>query len=110
MANCFSQKKILVAGDAMLDRYWFGDANRISPEAPVPVVRITREEERLGGAANVALNISALGARAKLLSVVGRDEAGLIVERLLKENELLLYGKSRSEKETFLFQTLIKGN
>lgn len=85
MANCFSQKKILVAGDAMLDRYWFGDANRISPEAPVPVVRITREEERLGGAANVALNISALGARAKLLSVVGRDEAGLIVERLLKE-------------------------
>ena len=76
MANCFSQKKILVAGDAMLDRYWFGDANRISPEAPVPVVRITREEERLGGA---------LGARAKLLSVVGRDEAGLIVERLLKE-------------------------
>ena len=85
MANCFSQKKILVAGDAMLDRYWFGDANRISPEAPVPVVRITREEERVGGAANVALNISALGARAKLLSVVGRDEAGLIVERLLKE-------------------------
>ena len=66
MANCFSQKKILVAGDAMLDRYWFGDANRISPEAPVPVVRITRQDERLGGAANVALNICALGARAKL--------------------------------------------
>ena len=77
MANSFSQKKILVAGDAMLDRYWFGDANRISPEAPVPVVRIAREEERLGGAANVALNISALGAGAKLLSVVGCDEAGL---------------------------------
>lgn len=85
MANCFSQKKILVAGDAMLDRYWFGDANRISPEAPVPVVRITRQEERLGGAANVALNICALGARAKLLSVVGCDEAGSTVERLLNE-------------------------
>ena len=85
MANCFSQKKILVAGDAMLDRYWFGDANRISPEAPVPVVRITREEERLGGAANVALNISALGAGAKLLSVVGCDEAGDIVKRILEQ-------------------------
>lgn len=85
MANCFSQKKILVAGDAMLDRYWFGDANRISPEAPVPVVRITREEDRLGGASNVALNISALGARAKLLSVVGCDEAGQTVERILEE-------------------------
>ena len=85
MANSFSQKKILVAGDAMLDRYWFGDANRISPEAPVPVVRIAREEERLGGAANVALNISALGAGAKLLSVVGCDEAGSTVERILKE-------------------------
>lgn len=85
MANSFSQKKILVAGDAMLDRYWFGVANHISPEAPVPVVRIAREEERLGGAANVALNISALGAGAKLLSVVGCDEAGSTVERILKE-------------------------
>lgn len=85
MANCFAGKKILVAGDAMLDRYWFGDANRISPEAPVPVVRVTREEERLGGAANVALNISALGACAKLLSVVGCDEAGDKVEEILLE-------------------------
>lgn len=85
MANCFAGKKILVAGDAMLDRYWFGDANRISPEAPVPVVRVTREEERLGGAANVAINIRALGACAKLLSVVGCDEAGDKVEKILLE-------------------------
>lgn len=54
--------RVLVAGDAMLDRYWFGDAERISPEAPVPVVRVTRTEERLGGAANVARNIASVGA------------------------------------------------
>lgn len=88
MANCFSDKKILVAGDAMLDRYWFGDANRISPEAPVPVVRITRVEDRLGGAANVAVNIAALGAKAKLLSVIGDDEAGNRVEELLNEKKI----------------------
>lgn len=84
----FAQKKILVAGDAMLDRYWFGDANRISPEAPVPVVHVTRCEDRLGGAANVALNIAALGAQAQLLSVVGCDEAGETVERILLENKI----------------------
>ena len=88
MANCFSDKKILVAGDAMLDRYWFGDANRISPEAPVPVVRITRVEDRLGGAANVAVNIAALGAKAKLLSFIGDDEAGNRVEELLNEKKI----------------------
>ena len=67
---------VLVTGDAMLDRYWFGDAERISPEAPVPVVRVTRTEERLGGAANVARNIATVGASSTLLSVVGNDEAG----------------------------------
>jgi rfaE bifunctional protein kinase chain/domain len=67
----------------MLDRYWFGDVSRISPEAPVPVVRIERTEERPGGAANVARNCAALGARAGLLSVVGADEAGAALERLV---------------------------
>ncbi len=66
----------------MLDRYWFGEVSRISPEAPVPVVRVERTEERPGGAANVARNIVALGARAALLSVVGRDEAGASLKRL----------------------------
>jgi rfaE bifunctional protein kinase chain/domain len=68
------QRRVLVVGDAMLDRYWFGAVERISPEAPVPVVRINREEERLGGAANVALNVKALGARCTLMTVVGDDE------------------------------------
>jgi D-glycero-beta-D-manno-heptose-7-phosphate kinase len=75
--------RILVVGDVMLDRYWFGEVSRISPEAPVPVVHVGRSEERLGGAGNVALNAAALGARVALLSVAGGDEAGDALERLL---------------------------
>lgn len=75
--------RILVVGDVMLDRYWFGNVSRISPEAPVPIVHIERREERLGGAANVARNAAALGAHTGLLGVVGDDEAGAHVERML---------------------------
>ena len=74
---------MLVVGDVMLDRYWFGDVSRISPEAPVPVVLIKDEDERLGGAANVAWNCKELGARTRLLSVVGADEPGRALEKLL---------------------------
>jgi len=70
----FSSARVVVAGDLMLDRYWFGDVSRISPEAPVPVVRVTHSEERLGGAANVAYNMAVLGARATLVGVLGDDE------------------------------------
>ncbi len=79
----FSRAKVLVAGDVMLDRYWFGDVSRISPEAPVPVVLVRRAEERPGGAANVARNVTALGGGATLLSVVGADEAAGTLEKLL---------------------------
>ena len=82
----FNRAKILVVGDMMLDRYWFGDVTRISPEAPVPVLKVERVEERPGGAANVARNIAALGAQATLLSVVGNDEAGVCLEKLLNEH------------------------
>jgi rfaE bifunctional protein kinase chain/domain len=75
--------RLLVVGDVMLDRYWFGDVDRISPEAPVPVVRVRETEERLGGAANVARNVASLGAQASLLSVVGDDEAGRVLTALL---------------------------
>ncbi|MBK8337018.1 MAG: D-glycero-beta-D-manno-heptose-7-phosphate kinase [Sterolibacteriaceae bacterium] len=78
-----SQARVLVVGDVMLDRYWFGEVSRISPEAPVPVVKVQRTEERPGGAANVARNARALGARVTLLSVVGTDEAGRALEHLL---------------------------
>ena len=69
-------KKILVIGDMMLDRYWFGEVDRISPEAPVPVVRVVKKEDRLGGAANVARNVVSLGGQATLLGVIGVDEGG----------------------------------
>jgi len=78
-----ARTRVLVVGDVMLDRYWFGDVERISPEAPVPVVKIARTEERPGGAANVARNAAALGAPTTLLSVTGEDEAGTALERLL---------------------------
>jgi rfaE bifunctional protein kinase chain/domain len=78
-----SEARILVVGDVMLDRYWYGAVDRISPEAPVPVVRITREEERNGGAANVAYNVVTLGAQASLLTVVGDDEASHKLEALV---------------------------
>ena len=80
--------RILVVGDVMLDRYWFGEVSRISPEAPVPIVRIEKREERLGGAANVARNAAALGAYSGLLGVVGADEAGAQVEALLRDSQI----------------------
>lgn len=78
-----SASRVLVVGDVMLDRYWYGAVDRISPEAPVPVVRINREEERNGGAANVAYNVVTLGAKASLLTVVGDDEASHKLEALV---------------------------
>lgn len=83
-AQNLRKARVLVVGDVMLDRYWFGEVSRISPEAPVPVVKVGRTEERLGGAANVARNVAAVGAQAALISVVGNDEAGDRVRRLLE--------------------------
>ncbi len=80
-----SKAHVLVVGDAMLDRYWYGPVDRISPEAPVPVVRVTREEERIGGAANVASNVVSLGAKASLLTVVGEDDASHKLEELVAQ-------------------------
>lgn len=81
-----SATRVLVVGDVMLDRYWFGDVSRISPEAPVPVVKVEKMEERPGGAANVARNCAALGAKTSLLSVVGADEAGQSLARLMSNS------------------------
>ncbi|MBU3611306.1 D-glycero-beta-D-manno-heptose-7-phosphate kinase [Polynucleobacter sp. MG-27-Goln-C1] len=82
----FSKARLLVVGDVMLDRYWFGDTNRISPEAPVPVVQVGKIDERLGGAANVARNVAALGANTTILGVIGDDEPGNRVTELLKSS------------------------
>ena len=81
--SAVQRARVLVVGDVMLDRYWFGEVSRISPEAPVPVVHVQRSEERPGGAANVARNITSLGAHASLLSVVGADEAAKSLAKLL---------------------------
>ncbi len=81
----FSDVRLLVVGDVMLDRYWFGDVSRISPEAPVPVVKVERSEERPGGAANVARNAAALGAQVSLLALVGNDEPGVSLRKLVED-------------------------
>lgn len=81
----FSQTKLLVVGDVMLDQYWSGRANRISPEAPVPVVKVNDEDVRAGGAANVALNIAALGAQVDLAGVIGRDDFGKQLTQVLEK-------------------------
>ena len=80
--------RVLVVGDVMLDRYWFGEVSRISPEAPVPIVHVKKTEERPGGAANVARNIASLGGQATLLSVVGDDETGRILAALLAQERV----------------------
>lgn len=85
----FDSSRVLVVGDVMLDRYWHGDTSRISPEAPVPVVRVERQEDRPGGAANVALNIAALGAGALLTGVVGQDEAADTLKTTLAAADIL---------------------
>lgn len=83
LQQAIAKARILVVGDVMLDRYWFGDVNRISPEAPVPVALVSRVEERAGGAANVARNAASLGCGVTLLSVIGDDEAGTVLDNLM---------------------------
>ncbi len=95
-----SQAKVLVVGDAMLDRYWYGAVDRISPEAPVPVMRVTREEERIGAAANVAYNVVTLGAQASLLTVVGNDEASHKLEALVAKTGITPYFGRDAELQT----------
>jgi len=84
----FDGARVLVVGDVMLDRYWHGASSRISPEAPVPVVNIAQTEDRLGGAANVALNLAALGCRVSLAGVIGADDAGNILQRMLRNAQI----------------------
>jgi len=84
----FNHAKVLVLGDVMLDRYWFGGTNRISPEAPVPVVKVQEIEERAGGAANVAMNIAALNVPVALHGIIGQDDAGRALDTLLNNHHI----------------------
>ncbi len=101
--NQFSSIKTLVVGDVMLDRYWFGNVDRISPEAPVPVLAVTGEESRAGGAANVAHNLLALGAQSNLLSVIGNDDAGREIEKIIAS-----YGAKTTLKIDESIKTIVK--
>lgn len=83
-----SKLQVAVIGDVMLDTYWWGTVDRISPEAPVPVVAVTNREQRIGGAGNVALNVAALGARVSMISVLGKDDDGAQLTKLLGENDI----------------------
>ena len=84
----FAGLKVGVLGDVMLDTYWWGNVDRISPEAPVPVVAVSKREQRIGGAGNVALNAVALGAKVFMISVLGKDDDGHQLTALLKQNDI----------------------
>jgi D-glycero-beta-D-manno-heptose-7-phosphate kinase len=113
--DTLAQAKVLIVGDVMIDRYWHGKVNRISPEAPVPVVELTRTEDRLGGAANVALNIKAMGATPYLFSVIGADTDGTSrgnreggdFNVLMSQNGLSNVGILRSDKRVTTVKTRI---
>ena len=106
----FDKLRVLILGDVMIDSYLFGTVERISPEAPVPVVAVTQRTERLGGAANVALNIKALGAEAVICSVVGNDQRADIFESLLQSHQLPVNGLIRSKDRITTTKYRVIGN
>lgn len=107
LVNRFNDKSILIIGDVMIDSYLFGDVNRISPEAPVPIVDINKKEGRLGGAANVALNIKELGGEPILVSVIGDDEDGYEFLKIMKENDIRTEGIILSKKRRTTVKTRV---
>ncbi len=103
----FSQRKILVIGDLMLDEYLWGKVQRISPEAPVPIIELNHEEYRLGGAANVALNLAALGAKVELLGVCGKDSHAKILKKLLVKHKIGISGLVQDDTRPTTLKTRI---
>ena len=109
--NQFESKRVLVVGDAMIDAYMWGEVNRMSPEAPVRIVEINKRESRLGGAANVALNIQSLGATPILFSSIGSDHYGDLFLKLMKEQNLSTEGIQRiSDRNTTVKTRIISDN
>ncbi len=106
----FAKKKIVILGDVMIDTYLNGSVSRISPEAPVPIVQFKSREHRLGGAANVALNIKALGAQPFICSVIGKDEEGKLFQRLINDNKLNAWGVLEVDDRITTVKTRIIGN
>lgn len=108
--NDFNKKRVLIVGDVMVDSYIVGKVDRVSPEAPVPVVDVTRFENRLGGAGNVALNIKALGATPILCSVIGTDKEGQDLISIMRELKLSIKGLIQSDKRKTTTKTRVLGN
>jgi D-glycero-beta-D-manno-heptose-7-phosphate kinase len=108
--DSFSKLRVLIIGDVMIDNYVWGKVSRISPEAPVPVVSVMRKEQRLGGAANVALNVQALGATPILCSVIGPDQEGKHFLELLADQKLSPKGILKSRDRITTVKTRILGN
>ncbi len=108
--DSFNKLSVLVIGDVMIDSYIYGTVSRISPEAPVPVLEVTRKEDRPGGAANVAQNLHALGAKAILCSVIGKDAPGDALLSLLKKEKLSTEGILQSKKRISTVKTRVIGN
>ncbi len=108
--NAFKGKKILVVGDVILDRYIFGKVNRISPEAPVPIVEVQDETFLLGGATNVANNIVSLGGTASIAGIVGKDSAGRLLRRLLEERSIDTEGLIEDSRHTTVKTRVIAHN
>jgi D-glycero-beta-D-manno-heptose-7-phosphate kinase len=106
----FDKLRVLIVGDVMIDSYLFGTVDRISPEAPVPVVAVKERSERLGGAANVALNIKALGSEAVICTVVGKDDRAMIFEKLLKSHQMPVNGLVRSDNRITTTKFRVIGN
>jgi rfaE bifunctional protein kinase chain/domain len=106
----FKQKRILIIGDVMIDSYLRGNVNRISPEAPVPIVSLQKEEDRLGGAANVAVNLVSMGATAIICSVIGNDKSGNKMVELLEENNISSKGLILSSERQTTVKTRVIGN
>lgn len=106
----FTQKRILVIGDVMIDAYLMGHVTRVSPEAPVPIINLSKTEERLGGAANVALNLLSLGAQPVLCSIVGNDSGGHTIDDLMSKGGLSTEGIIKSENRRTTIKTRVIGN
>lgn len=110
LMNEFSDKQILVVGDVMIDAYRIGRVERISPEAPVPIVNLSKKEERLGGAANVALNLGSLGAKPILCTLIGEDDGGETFVKIMGENKLSTEGILQDNSVKTTVKTRVIGN
>lgn len=110
LKNTLTNKNILIIGDVMIDAYIWGNVDRISPEAPVPIVSVNKRENRLGGAANVALNIKALGSTAVLASVIGKDDKGKEMLDLISAQEMPTHGLLQSDKRITTTKFRVIGN